>query len=151
RTKQAEQSRREAEARAEESSRALEQIRLRIRIARHDVHDANIRAETAATAAFTQVQEAQTQAQEAQTQAQEALVRCDRALRERDALLSSTVWQMTYLLRTMGNRMPPQVRGVLRRGAKFAWWFLTVKLRRKLRERHAALATSTPVSIPESE
>jgi len=58
---------------------------------------------------------------------------------ERDALLQSTTWKATWPIRWAGGYLAPGQRRALRAAAKLGWWSLTLKLRRKLRERQTAL------------
>jgi hypothetical protein len=89
---------------------AREQIIQRIDAARHDVYEANLRAEN-------------------------ALTERDAILAERNALVSSTTWRATWPLRMAGEHLPTGLRRALRAGAKIGWWSLTLQLSRKLRER----------------
>ncbi|HEY1794906.1 MAG TPA: class I SAM-dependent methyltransferase [Stellaceae bacterium] len=54
------------------------------------------------------------------------------------AVVSSTLWQSTRPLRALGNLIPASARRMARGAIKLAWWSLSLKLFRKLRERHAA-------------
>jgi hypothetical protein len=54
------------------------------------------------------------------------------------AIVSSTLWRSTRPLRTLGGVLPASARRAVRGAAKLAWWSLTLKLFRKLRERSAA-------------
>jgi GT2 family glycosyltransferase/glycosyltransferase involved in cell wall biosynthesis len=128
-TKQAEQARQEAEAKATASAtrtREMELSRDRIlhcmNAAQHDTNDANYRREQAEAAVTHAV------AQASQAQA------------ERDAVLLSSTWQMTWPIRMVASRLSPMLRRPLRGTLKLAWWSLTLKLPRKLKERRAALS-----------
>jgi hypothetical protein len=182
------------EMRAREAARAREQIARRIYAARHDVYDANLRAEqaaeevaaanlravqaeeaaaaanlravqaeeaataanlraaqaeAAATAANLRAAQAEAaataanlraaQAEEAASlraaQAEQVRIELAYAVQERDRLLSSTTWRMTWPLRAAGETMPPRWRRALRAGASFVWRSLTLTLRRILPER----------------
>ena len=81
-------------------------------------------------------------------QGQQARTERDQAIRDRDAVLSSTAWQITWPIRVIGNSLPTGVRRGLRAGAKLGWWSLTLKLPRKLHERRAALALAGPAETP---
>jgi hypothetical protein len=54
------------------------------------------------------------------------------------AVVSSTLWQSTRPLRALGGLIPGSLRRGLRGAVKLAWWSLSLKLFRKLRERGAA-------------
>jgi hypothetical protein len=54
------------------------------------------------------------------------------------AVVSSTLWQSTWPLRALGGLMPAAARRAARGALKLAWWSLSLKLFRKLRERSAA-------------
>jgi O-antigen biosynthesis protein len=54
------------------------------------------------------------------------------------AVVSSTLWQSTWPLRALGGLMPASARRAARGALKLAWWSLSLKLFRKLRERSAA-------------
>jgi O-antigen biosynthesis protein len=136
---QAEEDWGEGDVRPDESARALDLVKLHIRTVRHDVHKANIR-----------VAQAEVTAEQARIERDDAMRERDAALRERDALRSSTAWLITYPVRALAHRAPPGVRRVFRRGAKLAWWMLTLKLSRKLREHRAhSLLVATPAAIRE--
>ena len=57
-----------------------------------------------------------------------------RAVSERDALLHSTAWQLTWPLRRLFTHFP-RTRVALRRGAKLAWWTVTLQLPRRAVDR----------------
>jgi glycosyltransferase involved in cell wall biosynthesis/uncharacterized protein YbaR (Trm112 family) len=63
-------------------------------------------------------------------------------MRERDALVSSTLWRAMDPVRSVGRRLPAPARRLMRGTAKVAWWSVTLSLPRKLRERNAAIAAS---------
>jgi glycosyltransferase involved in cell wall biosynthesis len=56
-----------------------------------------------------------------------------------DRVLGSTAWLATWPLRAVGQRLPYSLRRCARRGAKLAWWTVTMKLPHKLRERQEVL------------
>jgi glycosyltransferase involved in cell wall biosynthesis/GT2 family glycosyltransferase/SAM-dependent methyltransferase len=62
------------------------------------------------------------------------------AVRERDALVSSTLWRAMDPVRSIGRRLPAPARRLMRGTAKIAWWSATLSLPRKLRQRNAAIA-----------
>ena len=75
-----------------------------------------------------------------------------------DRVLGSATWLATWPLRAVGRRLPYS----LRRGGKLAWWTVTTKLSRKLRERQEVLranhliasepvAPAEPVTSPVAE
>jgi glycosyltransferase involved in cell wall biosynthesis len=105
------------EKRAKEEARAREQIALRIGAARRDLYEANLRAEQAvgraeqaeATAALAvgRAEQAEATAALAVGRAQQSedavasvRTKLEQVVRERDALLSSTIWRATAPLRT---------------------------------------------------
>jgi GT2 family glycosyltransferase/SAM-dependent methyltransferase len=59
------------------------------------------------------------------------------------ALENSTSWKLTHALRLILRRFP-LLRTVLRRGARLAWWTLTLKLGRRLRERETTAPDAPP-------
>jgi hypothetical protein len=56
------------------------------------------------------------------------------------AIVSSTLWQSTRPLRALGGLLPASLRRAMRGAIKVAWWSLSLKLVRKLRERGGAQA-----------
>jgi len=110
------------EARAREAERARAQVVRRIQAARRDVYDANLRAE-------------------------QAQIERDQALRDRDAVVQSTVWRATWPLRAAGQRVPPGMRRVARVALTVLWWSITLKLPRKLRSRGSLRASCQPRSV----
>ena len=89
---------------------------------------------------------------EADAKAAEADLRAERAHQElsrvceelgdmiaqHDALLQSTTWKATWLVRSVGSRLPPPLRRALRRCAKLMWWTAMFKLLHKLRDRYSS-------------
>jgi hypothetical protein len=106
------------EARAKEAERARAQIVRRLQAARTDIYDANLRAE------------------EANLRAEQAEICAESAMRERDALLSSSIWRATWPLRAVGQRLPAGVRRAIRAGATAGWWCITLGFPRKLHRKH---------------
>lgn len=86
--------------------------------------------------------EARARAEQAEANAAEANVRAGQTRHEllhvrkelagvienRDVLLQSTTWKATQTVRALGSRLPPEVRQVLRGGAKLFWRAVTSKL-----------------------
>jgi glycosyltransferase involved in cell wall biosynthesis/SAM-dependent methyltransferase/uncharacterized protein YbaR (Trm112 family) len=58
---------------------------------------------------------------------------------ERNTILSSTAWRLTWPLRRAGQLMPGWLRRGFRLGAKFTWWSVTLKLPSKLAQRRRLL------------
>jgi Methyltransferase domain len=114
------------ETRALENVRAREQITQRITAARRDVYDANYRCE-----------QAEARAQRAEVSAALASVEAGQARAELNAIVTSTAWQTTTPLRAIASRFHPRLRSMLRGILELAWWSLTLKLPRKIRERRA--------------
>jgi hypothetical protein len=102
------------EARAWEAERARAQVVRRLQVARTDLYDASLREE------------------EAEARAKQAEIRAEQAIRERDALLSSSIWRATWPLRAVGQRLPAGVRRGLRAGATTGWWCISLGFSRKL-------------------
>ena len=118
------------EARAKEAERARAQVVQRMQAARRDVYDANLRAEEAeararnaeAAAAVASDQakrahiDAEARARKAETaaaiandQARRARIERDRAQRDRDAVLHSIAWRVTWPLRTLAKHFSSEV------------------------------------------
>lgn len=112
-----------------ENARAREQIARRLQAARNGEFDANLRAE-------------EWERRSNQEAASRVL-----AEQERDAVLASTIWRASRPLRAFGQRMPPGLRRTIRGAVKLSWWTLTLRLRRRLHERRAALAAFAAASI----
>jgi hypothetical protein len=70
----------------------------------------------------------------------------EQAQRERDALLSSTMWQVTWPLRRIGKAIPTPARRQIRRAMRLAWWALTLQLPDRLRERRGVLAQAKQIA-----
>jgi chromosome segregation ATPase len=125
------------EVRARESERAREQIAINIAAARRDVYNANLRVEQSEARlaqAEARANQAERKANEAEARAMEAEAKVMHVEQQRDAVLRSTAWRATWPLRAVAHRLPPGVRGALRRGPKFAWWSSTLGLSRRLGE-----------------
>ena len=78
----------------------------------------------------------------------------DLARAERDSVLQSTAWQVTWPARSIGRHLPQPVRRAVRGTAKIGWWTLTLKLPRKLRQRQEMLRPNrrvTDVLMPSPE
>lgn len=131
-----EQNAKQVEKASKENARAREQIARRLQAARKGEFDANLRAEEADTRA----KQAMGQAEEWERRSSQAEARANQAEQERDALLASSVWRASRPLRALGQRMPSGFRRTVRRATKLSWWTLTLQLRRRLRQRRAALA-----------
>ena len=56
-----------------------------------------------------------------------------------EVIENATFWRVTHPLRRMASRWPPGFRRAVRGSAKLAWWSLTLRLPRKLRQRQALL------------
>jgi hypothetical protein len=120
------------EARTRESEWARERIALQMAAARRDVYQANLQAEHSearAERAEARAREAEARVREAEARAKEAVTRAAQAERQRDALLQSTAWRMTWPVRAVAHRFPPGVLRVLRAAARVAWWRLTSRAR----------------------
>ena len=139
RAEQAEASAGEAIARAEQAEAAAREAIARAEQAEASAGEAIARAERAEASA----DEVRARAEQAETGANRAQIERYRALQQLDAMRHSTVWQATWLVRVVGHRLPSGPRRALRGGLKVGWWSLTLKLRRKLRERHLALASQS--------
>ncbi len=70
---------------------------------------------------------------------------------ERDGILESTAWQLTWPLRAAGRHLPYGLRRAIRSGAKLGWWTLTMKLPRKLRERQERLRLNIGTDVPDAD
>ena len=72
------------------------------------------------------------------------------ALRERDAVLGSTIWRATQPVRRLGYHLPPSIRRKLRRAVRAAFWIGTLQFRRRLAEWRATqtVRTLAPDPIP---
>ena len=71
-----------------------------------------------------------------------------RAASERDALLHSTAWQLTWPLRRLFTYFP-RTRVAVRRAAKLAWWTVTLQLPRRVADRlRAQKACQQPMPRP---
>lgn len=68
----------------------------------------------------------------------------DRAIKERDVLLSSSIWRATWPLRAVGLYLPLGVRRAARTGITFAWWSIT----RQLSARRASAARFSNLAKP---
>jgi hypothetical protein len=120
------------EAQIRESEWARERIAAQMAAARRDVYQANLQAEhseTRAERANAMAREAEDRARQAEARAREAEFKAAQAERQRDALLQSTAWRMTWPLRAVAHRFPPSLRRVLRRGARLARWCLNSRAR----------------------
>jgi hypothetical protein len=105
----------------------------------------------AATAEQARVRaEAEHQQQIAQQALADTRDQLSRTLRDQDALISSTTWQLTRPVRTAAGILPSGLRRFLRRSARVLWWTATLRLRSKLRERRNAMrqAPVSPVIAP---
>jgi Rhamnan synthesis protein F len=78
--------------------------------------------------------EAEAKREQAEAAAALASAQARHAQAERNALLTSTTWQMTSPIRAAASLLPPRARRVLRGTLKLARWPLTLKLPRKFRE-----------------
>ena len=58
---------------------------------------------------------------------------------ERDSVLASTAWRVSWPARAIGQHLPYGLRRAVRGSAKLGWWTVTMKLARKVRERQEAL------------
>ena len=72
------------------------------------------------------------------------------ALRERDAVLGSTIWRATQPVRQLGYHLPPPIRRKLRRAMRAAYWIVTLQFHRRLTEWRAmqTVRTLAPDPIP---
>jgi hypothetical protein len=119
-----------------EAAQIISDLKLCVQTAKHDVSlarlrtkEAEVRAEHAratATDALTRAERAELQAMNANAlaavmsaQVAQARIERDRAVRDRDAVLSSTAWRMTRLLRAMGDCLPSGLRRLLHRAVRF--------------------------------
>jgi len=100
------------------------------------------RAEARAASALVSVNEAEARAASALVSVNEAEARAKLAEAERNSVLSSTVWRATWPLRVIGDRLPPGGRRTARTVVTIAWWLLTLKLPRRLRERRMVQQTA---------
>lgn len=115
--------------RAEEYARVRDEVVRRMQAARQDVYAANLRAEEAEIQAQCAVKEATARAERAEAalatkdaEAKQMQIERNRALMERDLLLSSTMWRVTWPLRAIAQCLPAWVRpsGASRAG-KLSW------------------------------
>jgi WsaF, C-terminal domain/WsaF, N-terminal domain len=118
--------------RAEWQRHAAEAERERAEWQRHAAEAERERAEWQRHAAEAELAGNSAETARAQTEAELIRLRTEHA-----ALLSSTIWKATWPLRRFGAIMPPQLRTLLRRGAKLAWWSITLQLPTRLREGRA--------------
>jgi hypothetical protein len=95
------------EARVRESVHSREQVLLRIDTARRDVYNANLRAE-----------HAEARVEQAELRAEQARIEREHVAQERDALLSSTAWKVTWPLRVLFKSIPSGLRRTLRASVK---------------------------------
>jgi O-antigen biosynthesis protein len=91
-----------------------------------------LRRQVAALRKQARAQQRRRAAAEAQLVA--ALKELDRVRWQYRAILASTMWQTLHPLRTLGDRLPPNVRRLSRGALKLAWWTLSFQLWRKLHE-----------------
>jgi hypothetical protein len=98
RVRQEQQARYEALASARESAQERERALHRTMASRLELYDASFHKE-----------QAEERAQAAEMRAREAETAVIRALTERDAMLSSTVWQMTWPLRVIASSLSPKL------------------------------------------
>jgi Glycosyltransferase 61 len=87
-----------------------------------------------------------------QARAAEALQRAE-AEQRAAAIERAAYWRATHPLRTLTGRLPPGLRRLIRRGAKLAWWTVTLRLPSKIRARrsHGSTAiarTEEPEQLP---
>jgi len=122
--------------RAEESERAREEIAYRMDAARRDVYEANLRLEQAEVRAA----HAEVRAMEAEARTAQAEARAADAEAFSDALMSSTVWRITWPLRAIADHVPTNLRRTLVLRLK-STWSLMLKLLRMFRKRRTAFWT----------
>jgi hypothetical protein len=116
------------ERRANEGVRAREQIALRIDAARRDVYEANLRVEQAeakvepiearAKRAEARAEQAETRTEQAEATAASLRNELEQVVRERDALMSSTVWRATWPLRAAVDHTLPWLARLIRASSK---------------------------------
>ena len=74
---------------------------------------------------------------------------------EFDGMRYSTAWRATWPARVVGQNLPSGLRRALRGSAKLCWWAVTMKLRRKLKQRQLTFearrqteaASATPPAV----
>ncbi len=118
--------------------------------AQAEAADARSRADALAAAAAEAERAGAERAGAERAQATAAAAALRRALEtarsEHQAILSSTAWRATALLRRGVRALPPPLRRAARSGPRVLWWAATLQLPRRLRARQDAAAQAALVA-----
>lgn len=143
----------QATARAERAQADAAEATARAKRAEAEKTEAEARARTAENArrkAIAAKSESELRAALFQQKADKAHAVLAGVIRERDAVLQSTAWKVTWPLRFAGSHLPASAVRVLRGGLEFMWWSATLQLRRKLKERRTRPCSPMGATDPKS-